>query len=183
MQKHRFLLGFHDESAIAERPRVRRTWSIKGHRLIIQSTGSWENISLLATVICTAKGRKRKLFLKSHPGSVDKIAVIRYLKELKKHMCGKKLLLFWDGLPADRAKMVKIFLKTQTNWLIVKRLPAYAPELNPPEYLWSAMKAKDICNVRPKGLSALGRAIQRSYRRIKKQPDLLLGFLRASQLF
>jgi transposase len=91
-------------------------------------------------------------------------------------MSGKKLLLFWDGLPADRAKMVKIFLKTQTNWLIVKRLPAYAPELNPPEYLWSAMKAKDICNVRPKGLSALGRAIQRSYRRIKKTAGFASGF-------
>jgi transposase len=123
------------------------------------------------------------LFLKSQPGTVDKIAVIHYLKELKKHMRGKKLLLFWDGLPAHRAKMVNLLLKTQTNWLIVRRLPAYAPELNPPEYLWSAMKAKDICNIRPNGLSALDKAVQRSYRRIKKQPDLLLGFLRASKLF
>lgn len=91
--------------------------------------------------------------------------------------------MFWDGLPAHRSKIVKAFLKTQKDWLKVRRLPAYAPELNPPEYLWSAMKAKDVSNLRPEGLSVVGKAVKRGYRRIRKQPDLLVGFLKASKLF
>lgn len=162
---------------------MRRTWGLVGRTPIIQSTGSWKNLSLLGTVICTPKGRKPQLFLKSQPGTVNWQAVIKYLKELKKHLRGRKLLLFWDGLPAHRSKKVKAFLKTQRDWLKVKRLPAYAPELNPPEYLWSAMKAKDVANLRPDGLSAVGKAVKRGYRRVRKQPDLLIGFLQASKLF
>jgi transposase len=128
-------------------------------------------------------GQKPKLFLKSQPGTVNATAIIKYLKELKKHLKGRRLLLFWDGLPAHRAKIVQQFLKTQTSWLKVARLPAYAPELNPPEYLWSAMKAKDVGNLRPEGLSAVSRAVRKGCRRIRKQPNLLMGFLKASELF
>jgi transposase len=176
-------LGFHDESGVSEKPTVRRTWGLVGKTPIIQSTGSWKNLSLLGTVICTPRGRKPQLFLKSQPGTVNWEAVIKYLKELKEHLRGRKLLLFWDGLPAHRSKIVKAFLKTQQDWLKVKRLPAYAPELNPPEYLWSAMKAKDVGNLRPDGLSSVGKAVKRSYCRVREQPDFLIGFLKASNLF
>jgi transposase len=92
-------------------------------------------------------------------------------------------LPFWDGLPAHRAILVKDYLEQEKFWLKAVRLPAYAPELNPPEYLWSSMKAKDICNLRPDGLKTLKKAVGKGYRRVKHQPDLLIGFLKASQLF
>jgi transposase len=31
-------------------------------------------------------------------------------------------------------------LNTQRSWLVVERLPAYAPELNPVEGLWSSLR-------------------------------------------
>lgn len=137
----------------------------------------------MATITCTATGLRPKLFFKSQPGTVNAGVVIKYLKELKKHLRGRKLLLFWDGLPAHRAKIVEQFLKNQTMWLKVVRMPAYAPELNPPEYLWAAMKAKDVGNLRPKGLSVVSRAVSKGHRRIRRQPNLLIGFLKASGLF
>lgn len=176
-------MGFYDESGVSEKPTVRRTWGLKGCTPILVSTGSWKNLSLLAAITCTAAGRMPKLFLKSQPGAVNAKIVIRYLKELRRHLGGKKLLLFWDGLPAHRAKIVQQFLKAQKPWLKIVRMPAYAPELNPPEYLWSAMKAKDVGNLRPEGLGVVHGAVRRGYRRIKRQPDLLVGFLKASGLF
>lgn len=168
---------------MSERPTVRKTWSLKGKTPVIQSTGSWKNLSLLATITCAPQGRKPNLFLKSQPGSVKASDVIDYLKELKKHLSGKKLLLFWDGLPAHRAILVKNYLEREKSWLKVVRMPAYAPELNPPEYLWSSMKTKDICNLRPDGLKTLKKAVRKGYRRVKRQPDLIVGFLKASRLF
>jgi transposase len=35
----------------------------------------------------------------------------------------------------------------QQDWLTVERFPAYAPELNPVEYLWSSVKGKDVANL------------------------------------
>lgn len=156
---------------------------MKGRTPIVRSTGSWKNLSLLATIVCAPTGRNPQLFLKSRPGAVNAKIVMRYVKELKKHLRGRKLLLFWDGLPAHRAKIMQRFLTTQRFWLRAVRMPAYAPELNPPEYLWSAMKAKDVGNLRPEGLEVVSRAVRKGYRRIRRQPDLLVGFLKASSLF
>jgi hypothetical protein len=37
----------------------------------------------------------------------------------------------WDGLPAHRSRAMRAWLNRQRSWLVVERLPAYAPELNP----------------------------------------------------
>lgn len=137
----------------------------------------------MAAIICIPAGQKPKLFLKSLPRTVHAKEILDYLRDLKRHRAGRNLLLFWDGLMAHRAKVVASFVKENRSWLRVIRLPAYAPELNPPEYLWSAMKAKYLANLRPEGLAAVGQAVQRGYRRIKKKSDLLSGFLQASRLF
>jgi hypothetical protein len=38
-----------------------------------------------------------------------------------------------DGLPAHRSTAMRAWIRTQRSWLVVERLPAYAPELNPVE--------------------------------------------------
>jgi transposase len=108
--------------------------------------------------------------------------ILRFLKELKTGMRGRKLLLIWDGLPAHRAKIIKAYIARERTWLRVERFPAYAPELNPIEYLWSAMKRKDIANHPPSGLACLRQAIHKSKRRLSNQ-KLLKGFLKASKLY
>lgn len=97
-------------------------------------------------------------------------------------MKGKKLLLFMDGLPAHRAKIVKAYIQEQKKWLRVERFPGYAPELNPIEYLWGAMKKKHFGNLRADGLGMIAKTV----RKAKKELDdkkLLWGFLRASGLY
>jgi DDE superfamily endonuclease len=39
------------------------------------------------------------------------------------------------------------WLNTQRHWLVVGRLPAYVPELNPVEGLWSCLKAVELANL------------------------------------
>ncbi|MEW6003537.1 MAG: IS630 family transposase [Nitrospirota bacterium] len=176
-------IAFHDESGLSERPTVRRTWSLKGRTPIISSVFSWKNLSMIATLICTPLGRKTKLFFRIMAGTVKGKQIIGYLKELKRYRSKKKLLLIWDGLPAHRSKQVNKFLNNERSWLKVARLPAYAPDLNPVEYLWSAMKNKDLCNLVPEGIKSLKRAAKRSKQRIERHPTLLKSFLKASGLY
>ena len=42
---------------------------------------------------------------------------------------------------------MRTWLNTQRSWLVVERLPAYAPELNPVEGLWSSLKAVEMANL------------------------------------
>jgi transposase len=39
------------------------------------------------------------------------------------------------------------WLNTQRSWLVVERLPAYAPELNPVEGRWSCLKTVELANL------------------------------------
>ena len=166
----------------SERPFIQTTWAPKGRTPVIASTGSWKTMSLSGIITATALGNRPKFFLRSIPGSMKAKDVMQFIKELKKHLSGKKLLLFWDGLPAHRAKIVQHYLKKQKCWLRAERFPAYAPELNPIEYLWASMKRKDLANHPPSGLTHLKLAIGKSRRRLSNSA-LLRGFLRASRLY
>jgi transposase len=65
----------------------------------------------------------------------------------------------------------------------VERFPTYAPELDPVEYLWSALKRKDLGNLDPDTFDVLPRHLARSRRRYRRHPEILRGFLRASGVF
>ena len=159
-----------------------RTWALKGQTPIIASTGGWTNLTMAGCIICTPLGNRARLFLRIFPGSMKGKNFVRFLKELKRELKGRKILLFWDGLPAHRAKIVLDFLAANTSWLRIERFPGYAPELNPIEYLWSSMKRKDISNHPPLGIPNLKQTIRKSKRRLSN-PVLLKGFLKSSALY
>lgn len=137
---------------------------------------------MVGVIVTTPAGRKSRLFVKTIAGGLDADKTIRYLKDLKRHMNGKKLLLIWDGLPAHRAKKVGEYLELQKTWLKTERLPAYAPELNPIEYCWGAMKKKHFGNLRADGMSNLGTTVRGVCRRMDDSA-ILKRFLKASHLY
>jgi transposase len=44
---------------------------------------------------------------------------------------------------------MKAYLASQRSWLVVERLPAYAPELNPAEKLWANLKGGELAEPPP----------------------------------
>ena len=111
-------------------------------------------------------------------GAMKKEHFVEYLKDIKRMMQKKKLLLIWDGLPGHKASIVADYIKQEKAWLRVERYPGYAPELSPVEYLWSPIKTKDLAHIPPQGLGDLKRKVRRAFRRIKKDRRLLAGCLR-----
>lgn len=171
-----------DETGLSERPTVRRTWAPKGKTPVIRSTGSGKKRSVIGVIVCSASGYRPKLFLRIFKDAVNADKVIRFLKELRRHVKGK-IILLWDRLPAHRSKKVKAFLDTQKHWLTVEWFPGYAPELNPVEYMWSAAKAKDWANLYVDTILDVDVHIRKSARRIRRNPDLMTNFLKASTLY
>ncbi len=52
----------------------------------------------------------------------------------------ERLLMIWDGAPIHRSRMVLDYIASTGGRIAVERLPAYAPELNPAEYIWTHLK-------------------------------------------
>ena len=55
------------------------------------------------------------------------------------------------------------------------RYPAYAPNLNPIEYVWGAIKKKDIEGIAGDwGLSYVMKQVQKGKKRIQKDQEILI---------
>ncbi len=72
------------------------------------------------------------------PDSYDTDSLIGVLEQLKGFYAGHKVVLLWDGLSSHWSYKMRDHLNQQRAWLTVERLPPYAPELNPVEFLWDA---------------------------------------------
>ena len=92
------------------------------------------------------------------------------------------MILLWDGLPSHRSKLMTQFLAEQRHWLEVRRLPAYAPELNPVEGLWSNLQSQELANRCESHLQMVTIAAWQGANRVRSQRNLFLGFLRHAGL-
>lgn len=126
--------------------------------------------------------RHARVFLMTHPGAVRSPQVVRFLRHLRRHLHGPVLLL-WDGLHAHRSLETRAYVESQSSWLTVHRLPAYAPELNPVEGLWAWCKGTAAANLCPESLAPVRRQLHLGRRRLGRDPDRLQGFLHKAGLF
>jgi len=95
----------------------------------------------MAAALCYgSRGGGAALAFHRHPNPYDTDSLIGVLGELRGFLGGQQATLLWDGLPAHRSKAMRAWLRRQRHWLVVERLPAYAPDLNPVEALWSNLK-------------------------------------------
>ncbi len=181
-QEHGARLAFLDESGFSERPPVRTTWSPKGVTPVIRHHFNWKRINAFGVITCNPDGSDPDLLLSWQKESIDAESVARFLTELKKQTEGP-LVLLWDGLPAHRSKVVKVHINAEQDWLTVRRLPAYAPELNPVEGLWSALKGKDLANFCSDTIEQVADRLDQGVDRIRSDESILRGFLAGSTLF
>jgi transposase len=172
---------FVDESGFSQRPSVRRTWAPKGQTPIIRHHFNWKRLNAIGALVCRADGTQPQVLLHLQEESVVSESIISFVDRLKEQIPGPVVLL-WDGLPAHRSKVVKAHIEQQWEWLTVERLPAYAPELNPVEYFWSAIKGKDVANFCACTIGQIKDELERARDRIDRD-CIAHGFLRASRLY
>ncbi|WP_238598264.1 transposase [Saccharothrix sp. ALI-22-I] len=67
-------------------------------------------------------------------------------------------------------------LVSSRDWLHVIQPPAYAPDLNPTEGVWSHVK-RSLGNLAVTNVDHLAAIVRNRLKRIQHRPDLLAGFL------
>jgi transposase len=202
-------LLFWDEVGFSLQPSVRRTWAPVGQTPVLRCKGSWKKLSAIGVVAikpdqeatspdgkpaspdgkpASPRGVARELYFQLYEGAVNQEIVIAYLEEMKEQLKQEgvlpgRVILLWDNLGSHKSKKVLEYLEGQKDWLIVERLPAYAPELNPIEYVWSPLKGKDLANDCPENLEQLEERVMEGVDRIGDDKALLQGCVNRSPLF
>ena len=161
---------------------MRSTWAPRGQTPILRHRFNWKRASMAAACCYQADGTCAELVFGMRAGSYDEDSLIEFVGELHTHLAGEKVTLLWDRLPSHRSKKMKRYLASQRSWLVVERLPAYAPELNPVEKLWANLKGTELANLCAETLDEPIKAAHRGVERVRSDEDLLFGFLEATGL-
>ena len=182
-RRRRAWLLFEDESGVSQQPVVRRTWAPRGETPILTHTGaSWKRLSIAGALAFRWDGRRTRFFFQTRPGTYTDVALITFLRALRRHFRRQRVILIWDGLGAHKSGRMRAYLAQQTHWLGVEPLPAYAPDLNPVEPLWGNVKSQEMANVCAPDLPALRRPLRAGLTRVRCRPSLAFAFLRHAGL-
>ena len=160
------------------RPCVRSSWAPRGQPPLLTHPFNWKRASMAAALCYGPAGGGAQLCFHLQPGSYDTDSLIGALEGLRRFLGGQKATLLWDGLPAHRSHKMRAWLRRQRSWLVVEPLPAYAPDLNPVEALWSSLKGVELANLAGDTLDDVIAAVERGIQHIRQTHHLPFSFLR-----
>jgi transposase len=159
-----------DESGFYPLPAVVRTWAPRGVTPVLHAPLTRDHLSVISGI--TPAGQ---LILQVRDRSLRGPDVVRFLQHLLRHLPGR-LLVIWDGAPIHRAQVVKDFLAQGGAARIhLEPLPAYAPELNPDEGIWSYLKRVELRNLCCENLAELRLELRLATARLRHKRAVIRG--------
>lgn len=127
-------------------------------------------------------GRRTRFYFQTRPGTYTAGTLIAFLRQLKRHVRGPRVILIWDGLGAHQSRAMTAYVRRPRDGLTVERLPGYAPELNPIEQGWGHVKGRELANVCASDVPALRRPLPTGFARVRCHSALAFAFLRHTGL-
>lgn len=97
------------------------------------------------------------------------------LRDTAHQQFGGPIVLVWDNINTHKSRRLRELI-AKRDWLAVFHLSAYAPELNPVEGVWSAMKS-GLINLAKRSIEALTALVKTRLRRLQYRPATLAGLL------
>lgn len=142
---------------------------------MLQYHFNWHQLSAIAGVTVW------RFYFRLFPGSIQGPQVVEFLKALRRQL-KRRLLIIWDGLPAHRGGVVRDYLEAQRGAVQIERLPAYAPELNPVEYVWAYLKTHEVANFCPEDFGQLTHFARRRLASMQRRSSLVRAFWQQAEL-
>jgi transposase len=142
---------------------------------VLQHHFNWYQLSAIAGLSFM------RLYFKLYAGTIKKEQVVEFLRLLLRMIPGK-LIVIWDRLPSHRSALVRDFVEAATSRLKIEYLPAYAPELNPVEYVWAYWKRHALANFCADDRFHLRSTARVALGRMRRRPSLVGSFWSQAEL-
>ncbi len=167
---------FLDEAGFQSDPPLGRTYGLKGHTPVVQTSGQRQSLNVISAI--NARG---EFWAATYTGKLDAEAFVVFLQNFMEGR-QRKVFLIVDGHPAHKAKVVKTYVQSLGGRLELHFLPPYAPDLNPDEFVWSHMKAKGVSKRPLKQNESLQKRIEQDLNAIKANRQLVRSFFCADSV-
>ena len=163
-------------------PLRRRTWAPCGCTPVLKHKGRHrEKVSTIAALTISPKKQHLGLYCTSLLNeSIDHTVVAWFLRQLLRHLRGP-IILVWDRGSTHHGPEIRKVLEDNPR-LTIESFPAYAPDLNPVEYLWGHLKWNRLNNFAPSDVRELLEQLHEEIRNIIPDQQRLRSFIEASGL-
>ena len=134
---------FYDEAFFRRESTITRGWYLKGSKQKVSCPLSKEKVGVLGAV----SPREERIYSLIFDGC-DSKTFIFYIKNLLEEYKGnRKIVLILDNASSHKSKIVKEFVETIKDQLVLMYLPPYSPDLNPVERVWKDLRYRTTHNV------------------------------------
>ncbi|WP_432825686.1 transposase [Dactylosporangium sp. CA-092794] len=173
---------FEDEAGQSLRPPKARTWSRRGDTPAVPVSGKGSGRVSMAGLIATRPGLRTRLFFRIHvyrgrkrePKGLGEADYMRLLTAVHAQLRAP-LIVVWDNINHHVSAVMRAFVQAH-DWLTVVQLPAYTPELNPAEGVWSHLK-RGLGNLAACSTGQLAALVRTRLKRMQYRAGLLDAFI------
>ena len=163
------IIVFIDEFGYSFAEELAPTWAPRGQTPIIKRIGKFRR-EISTMVGLTISG---KIYKRHFKGSIKGPQVVMGLEHIRRQV-GGRIIVVWDRSRTHRSKLVKAYLDQHPE-ILIEELPPYAPKLNPEEYCHGTVKSR-LKNLNPDDTDQIRYHLDLEFAKLRKQPDLILGF-------
>lgn len=167
---------FLDEAGFQSDPPLGRTYGLKGKTPEVVTSGQRQSLNVISAV--NARG---EFWAATYTGKLNAEAFVAFLQNFMKGRSGKIFLVI-DGHPAHTAKLVDCYVETLEGRLELHRLPSYAPDLNPDEFVWAHMKKNGVSKKPLKQNESLQKRVEEDLVTIRDNRALVRSFFCAKSV-
>jgi hypothetical protein len=161
---------------------VRRTWAPVGQTPVLEGWGRHrDKVSAIAALTVSPVRQRLGLYFLTDPDHyLTNVGVAEFLRLLLQHLRGR-VIVVWDRGSNHKGEPIRQLLRRQRR-LHLEWLPAYAPELNPVEALWSYLKYGQLANHVPADVYDLDDTVMDHLINTRIEPQLLRAIWQGSDL-
>ena len=149
---------------------------MRGQTPLLHESFGWKSLSIIGGLSL------RRFHFQIHKGSIKSEQVVEFIRHLRRHL-PERILLIWDGAAIHRSKLVRDYLASTKGRVRAERLPPYAPELNPVEYLWAHLKSHEIANLITTQAWELSFEATTALRKMRRRPSILAACFSQAELW
>ena len=170
---------FADESGFLLIPPVRKTWAPRGQTPIHRHSYRRDKISVISGISVSPQRKRLGLYWRFHAKNIQQEEACEFLRHLLKHLRGHVIVL-WDNGRPHKGDPIREFCRRFPR-LHLENFPPYAPELDPDEGVWAALK-NTLANGRPDDLDELWEHLSDAIEELASSQPRLRGCVYESEL-
>ena len=141
------------------------------------TSGQRQSINVISAV-----NSRGEFWAATYDGKLNAESFELFLRDFMKNRGKQKVFLVMDGHPAHKAKTVLKYVASLGGQLEIHSLPAYSPDLNPDEFVWSHMKQNGVSKRPLKKNEALRTRVEEDLKNLHNNPDLVRSFFMAESV-